>query len=761
MNQIDDSIHMSVGDIVFPVKIGDVHPFGPPIGCCEGRWFFNGPPGSCLLIALDSKGYWVNIPLATSIDEVNRVCRVMPGGGVEIVMTIDGERSIGHFSLDPRSVDVIKVPGLFDAHPIDDDLILLVNDGGWRLRKLSDDGCVSDIPSDIESIIEESGDVDWWMPISVIDSDVFITAGFRTVRIRDGHSWPMVHFSPIETVESSSISKCMTYIIPCIKRSVKGRADVVEKTVSMEDGNSPIVVSTLLTDFKAYVLEEWLEAVGNLKWDGEVRLHISYNGKHSECERVVRDLWKGPLTTISIDASINRDNPWHSGMVALLREQTRISLLENHRDCEYILWSDCDTLIPPDAIEVLSSHHDAMISSGICPSRDASSPDGVFIISSREKDGFISFANPEDLEVGKSSLAGMTGFGCTLVRLECLEIAHWLDDELDQIVDGGSGEDGHFCIEIEASTGKKVVLDHSVITNHIASDLVGVTCEEDEETGRLRGVISEDVWVSRMLRAVEHVEDEFPNVSRTACIVTRDGSDGFEMALRSVFDQTVPVDEIVVVYDGGEPRIDSSLSLVRLVRGKGRGLASDRNVAISNSHGEQIYWIGDDEEWRHDHVERMIPHLKDPSIIVAYGDTMSVTGRLVGGAFETDHDSEFDISCWSGGYSDLCLGDLLSHSSLVIRRSAYSDVGGYDESWDIRHSEWQMMLRLMLFYGDDAIVHICDGRPHSRRMIWDVGHSFDAESVEKSFEMMVRHIGSKRLERLTSIMKNRLTPDPL
>ncbi|MDN4481743.1 glycosyltransferase family 2 protein [Demequina muriae] len=169
--------------------------------------------------------------------------------------------------------------------------------------------------------------------------------------------------------------------------------------------------------------------------------------------------------------------------------------------------------------------------------------------------------------------------------------------------------------------------------------------------------------------------DAAPVVS---CIVATNRASPFlDEALRSVGAQTHPRLDMVVVDDGSpDPsalaRMLTAHPAVTLVRVPPSGVASARNTGVRHARGEILAFLDDDDRWEPDRVALHVEALgRSSAASASYGDlrTIDAAGRVMG---EPD---QFDATT-----ADIVARRVtVMLPNLVVRRSAFDAVGGFDE----------------------------------------------------------------------------------
>jgi len=162
-------------------------------------------------------------------------------------------------------------------------------------------------------------------------------------------------------------------------------------------------------------------------------------------------------------------------------------------------------------------------------------------------------------------------------------------------------------------------------------------------------------------------------------IPTFNRSDVLRRALDSVFAQTTPAEEVIVVDDGSTD--DTSDWVVRdfpdcnYIRQENRGVSAARNRGIRAARGEWIALLDSDDEWLPKKLERQRTALaNEPEYVLCHTDEIWVrNGRRV---------NQWKRHRKSGGWIfqrclPLCA---ISPSSALIKRSLFDEVGLFDES---------------------------------------------------------------------------------
>jgi glycosyltransferase involved in cell wall biosynthesis len=157
--------------------------------------------------------------------------------------------------------------------------------------------------------------------------------------------------------------------------------------------------------------------------------------------------------------------------------------------------------------------------------------------------------------------------------------------------------------------------------------------------------------------------------------------------VRSVLAQTLPPCELIIVDDGSTDgsleelaRLPPAPFPVRVLRQANAGQSAARNAAAREATGEFLAFIDQDDSWHPRHLEELVePLAADPDVGWAYCDfdEMDLEGNLVTRAFirtlGVPHPKRTIYECVAG---DL----MVLPSASVMRRAAFEQAGGFDES---------------------------------------------------------------------------------
>ncbi len=188
-----------------------------------------------------------------------------------------------------------------------------------------------------------------------------------------------------------------------------------------------------------------------------------------------------------------------------------------------------------------------------------------------------------------------------------------------------------------------------------------------------------------------------PSRQRVAAIIPVYRARYLADALESVFFQTQPADEVIVIDDGSpdEDELHRAVAPYRdrivLLRQHNRGAGAARNRGLAAVSAPLVAFLDADDRWLPHFLRHQLATLAaSPAIDLSYTDGLFIGGSTLAGR-------TFMSACPSS--AEITLESLLAQhctvllSSVVARREAVMAVGGFDESIR-RGQDFDLWLRM-------------------------------------------------------------------
>ena len=168
-----------------------------------------------------------------------------------------------------------------------------------------------------------------------------------------------------------------------------------------------------------------------------------------------------------------------------------------------------------------------------------------------------------------------------------------------------------------------------------------------------------------------------------------------EATLDSVFAQTYSNLQVIVVDDGSTDRSRELLTKfadkIQLIAINNSGVSVARNLAVKHAKGEWLAFIDADDIWLPNKLEVQLSRLG----ACKWSHTNSF---YIGSHYQgTETRSDFTPQFAGKVFDKLVLENFITTSTVLIHRSVYQEVGGFDESL-ASLEDWQLWLNIAKTY---------------------------------------------------------------
>jgi glycosyltransferase involved in cell wall biosynthesis len=168
-----------------------------------------------------------------------------------------------------------------------------------------------------------------------------------------------------------------------------------------------------------------------------------------------------------------------------------------------------------------------------------------------------------------------------------------------------------------------------------------------------------------------------------------------QRALKSVYAQTFPPYEVIVVDDGSTDNtqeIQNDFPNIRYIYQQNSGVSSARNLGLQHARGEWIAFLDSDDVWIETKLQRQKEfHQAHPHILMSYTDEVWIRNNQ-----EVTIPKKF---CKIG--KDAFLENLeycnIAPSSVIMHRKIFEDVGVFDSALEVCE-DYDLWLRVALKY---------------------------------------------------------------
>ena len=169
-------------------------------------------------------------------------------------------------------------------------------------------------------------------------------------------------------------------------------------------------------------------------------------------------------------------------------------------------------------------------------------------------------------------------------------------------------------------------------------------------------------------------------------------------ALKSVFAQTFPDYEVIVIDDGSTDAtadIVKSFPGVKYLRQNHRGPAAARNLGLSKSSSPLIAFLDADDQWMDDKLEIQTRYMNShPDVGLLYSDLSTFDDD---GVKTVSYDSHHRKVYQGNVFDKLFLKNFIGTITVMVRKECFERAGYFNEEIT-RSTDWHQWLRIAYFY---------------------------------------------------------------
>lgn len=228
----------------------------------------------------------------------------------------------------------------------------------------------------------------------------------------------------------------------------------------------------------------------------------------------------------------------------------------------------------------------------------------------------------------------------------------------------------------------------------------------------------------------------------TVVIPTYERPSFLDGAIQTALGQSYEDLDVVVVDDGSEKRYAEKIvaeypDTVSCVRhDENQGLSAARNTGVTASTGKYVAFLDDDDRWHREKIRRQVIAIeRDPEAAIATCLVAAITP-----------DNEV-VHCEFGAPSGDCSAAMLrgnkigTPSRVLIRRSSFDAIGGFDESLPTKQ-DWDFYLRMCQHWRVAAVEdHLCFRTVHESMSSAPIASDRDNMAILEKHEGTIREAG--------------------
>ena len=205
-------------------------------------------------------------------------------------------------------------------------------------------------------------------------------------------------------------------------------------------------------------------------------------------------------------------------------------------------------------------------------------------------------------------------------------------------------------------------------------------------------------------------------------------------ALRSVLNQTLPPDEIIVIDNGStddtKNMINDNFQNIKYYYLHDKGVSKARNLGIKNSNSEWLSFLDSDDEWHRKKLEKQINFIKyNSKCKFVHSNEVWLRNGI--------HLNQLKKHKKKGGniFKNCLKMCCISPSSVILKKNIFYDYGFFDESFKVCE-DYEMWLRIsakeeICFLEDKLLIKHGGHKDQLSKKFWGMDR-FRVYAIEKN-----------------------------
>ena len=180
----------------------------------------------------------------------------------------------------------------------------------------------------------------------------------------------------------------------------------------------------------------------------------------------------------------------------------------------------------------------------------------------------------------------------------------------------------------------------------------------------------------------------------TAIIPTFNRRDFIIHAIKSIQNQTISVNEIIVIDDGSSDKTyDQIKNLnIKYIYQKNKGVSCARNTAIKEAKNNWIAFLDSDDTWNNTKIQEQINyHKQHPNILLSHTNELWIRNEKI--INQKAHHKKPHGFCFLDNISSCKIGI----STLLIHKNVFNNIGLFDEHLKVCE-DYDLWLRISKIY---------------------------------------------------------------